>query len=62
MKKISVYILLTVLGNGRKVNNTKCPRNRSYILNIFVEKINRARKVQFSPHETATQKNFPHLL
>jgi hypothetical protein len=35
-----------------------CPRKSARILNIFVEEINRDRKVQFSPHETATQKVF----
>lgn len=33
---------------------TECPR---HILSIFVEKINRAKRVEFS-HETATQKVF----
>jgi hypothetical protein len=38
-----------------------CPRKSANTLNIFVDKINRARIVHFLPHETATQKVFPHL-
>lgn len=34
----------------------QCPRKNMHILNIFVEKINRAREVQFSLHEISTQK------
>jgi hypothetical protein len=37
------------------VYSTECPRKSAHTWNIFVEKINRARRVQFSPHETATQ-------
>jgi hypothetical protein len=36
-----------------------CPRRSEHILNTFPEKINRAGRVEFSPHETATQKVFP---
>jgi hypothetical protein len=32
--------------------HVQCPRKSAHILNVFVEKINRARIVHFSPHET----------
>jgi hypothetical protein len=32
---------------------TWCPTKNAHILNVFVYKINRVRKVQFSSHETA---------
>jgi hypothetical protein len=40
----------------------RCPRKRAHILRIFVEQMNRARRVKLSPHETATQKVFPPLV
>jgi hypothetical protein len=47
----------TVSSHGAdSTENTECMRKSAHILNIFVEKINRARRVQFSSHETATQK------
>jgi hypothetical protein len=45
-----------------KDRSTAFPRKHAHNLNIFAEKITRARRVQFSPHETATQEIFfPHL-
>jgi hypothetical protein len=35
---------------------TEYPRMSAHILSIFIEKINRARRVWFSPHESGTAK------
>jgi hypothetical protein len=32
----------------------RCPRMNAHILNIFIEKINRGRRVRFSPHDSRT--------
>jgi hypothetical protein len=39
-----------------KLKCTRCPRMSAHILNIFIEKINRAKRVQFSLHDNGTVK------
>lgn len=38
------------------MENTECMRSSAHILNIFIEKINRVRRVWFPPHVSRTVK------
>jgi hypothetical protein len=42
-------------GKCKMRRNAKCRRKDAHILNSFADKINRAGRVQFSPHERVTQ-------
>jgi hypothetical protein len=49
----------SVKNKGHSMTKYRMSEKECTHLNAFVEKINRARSVQFSPHETATQKVVP---
>jgi hypothetical protein len=48
-----VYLYIDCIA-VKKNNKYRCPRMSAHILNIFNEKINRARRVRFSPHDSGT--------
>jgi hypothetical protein len=50
----STTVTLTSVKESVHVHYTECSRLRAYILNIFIEKINIARRVRFSPHDSGT--------